>query len=258
MYRRTILKRVLYSVKLDISQKYAGSFLGSSWALIYPVLQLSVYAFLYLIVFRVSPPGLDSLGYVVLIFSGMPMLLSFAEMLSGGVSSLSSNRELLSNTTFPAVLIPVRSVLSNHVSGFFSIIIGCLVAIYAETASAWALLFVPIIWILLIQFSIGVVWVLSLLSLVVRDINHIIGIIIMMLFVLSPFAYTPDMMPEFLKVIVYINPLSYFVMSMQNVLCYGTAPDVKIFVVMFIMSELAFFCGLFIFEKVKNVYLDYV
>ena len=78
--------RVLEGVMHDIRQRYIGSVFGSLWAVLFPLLQLSIYAGLYTFIFKVRPSGLTELGYVVLVFSGLVPLMAFNEALKLGVN----------------------------------------------------------------------------------------------------------------------------------------------------------------------------
>ena len=107
-------KLIVGGVKQDLKQRYVNSFFGVSWAVIYPFLQLSIYAVLYALVFRIRPSGLTEIGYVLLVFSGLTPLLAFGEIVNAASMSLVGNRALLLNTVFPSDLIPFRAGISGH------------------------------------------------------------------------------------------------------------------------------------------------
>lgn len=249
--------RLMEGVACDVRQRYVGSLFGSMWAVLFPVLQMSIYTGLYTLIFKIRPSGLTSMGYVVLVFSGLVPLLAFNEALNSSASSLSANKSLLLNTVFPAELIPLRSVLAAQVTGIIGLIIT-LVLGYSLGYTSWhAALLVPVFWILLIMFAAGLGWILSLLSLVIKDIQHSLSLVLMLVFILSPFAYTPEMVPERLKFFIYANPLSYFVLSFQKLICYGTWPDPVAACGAAFLSIGSFLLGLILFQKVKHVFFDY-
>ncbi len=202
--------RVVEGALETIKQKYTGSVLGSFWVFLFPLLQLSVFAALYTVIFKIRPAGLSEWGYVTLVFSGLVPLLSFSETLVSTTSSLSANRALLLNTVFPAELIPVRVGLAAQVSGFAGLLITVLLTVAVDRANPFTLAAVPFVWVLLFMFSLGLGWILSLFSLVAKDVQHALGLITMLIMILSPFAYTPEMVPPALKPLIYINPLSYY------------------------------------------------
>ena len=241
----------------DIRQQYTGSVLGVFWAFLFPLLQLGIYAGLYTVIFRVRPSGLNEWSYTLLVFSGLVPLMAFGQALVAATGSLTANKSLLLNTVFPAELIPLRAALAAHVPTLFGLLITVLFGLALGRTSWQALLLVPVFWTLMLMFSVGLGWMLSLLTLVARDIQHSIGLVIMLMTILSPFAYTPDMVPAQLKAIIYLNPMSYFVLTFQNLICYGTWPDLWPATGSVVLALVSFLGGLHIFQRAKHVFFDY-
>ena len=245
------------AVKLDVRQKYVGSLFGSFWAVIFPLIQLSIYAGLYTVIFKVRPSGLTEWGYVLLVFSGLIPLLTFSEILSTTSNSFSANKNILMNTVYPAELIPLRVALSAQVPGICGLLITLSLGFFQGRTSYQALILVPVFWLLLLMFSLGIGWLLSLASLVAKDIQHALSLIIMLMIVLSPFAFTPEMVPTALKPIIYINPLSYFVLTFQQLICYGVWPNLITSMVAVGLGLSSFLFGFRTFNKAKAVFFDY-
>ena len=249
--------RLLEGVRQDVRQTFVGSAIGTAWVVILPLLQLGIYAGLYSVIFKIRVSDLSTVGYIVLVFSGLVPLMAFSNAVTGATTSLSTNKNLLLNTVFPAELIPLRSALSAHAPSLFGLLLTLIVG-FASGHTSWnAIIFVPVFWLLLLMFSVGLGWIFSLISLIARDIQHSLSLIIMLLFVLSPFAYTPDMVPAALKPIVYLNPLSYFVLSFQQLICYGVLPDATVAIGAILLGFGGFFFGFIIFQKAKYVFFDY-
>lgn len=251
-------RRLLDGAIQDIRYRYVGSLFGMAWAIIYPLLQLSVYAGLYAFIFKVRPSGLTEADYVILVFSGLVPLMAFNEIIIASTNSLTANKSLLLNTVFPAELIPLRAALAAQVPTLSGLTITMLAGFLVGNTGWQAVLLVPVVWLFLIMFAVGIGYILSLLSLVVRDIQHGLGIILMTLTILSPFAYTPEMVPAALKPIIFLNPLSYFVMTFQSLICFGTWPEWNIVMVAIILGVALFMLGISIFVKAKRFFFDYV
>jgi lipopolysaccharide transport system permease protein len=250
--------RLLEGVGQDVRQRFVGSVAGSFWTVLLPLLQLCVYAGLYTLIFRIRPQGLTEMGYVLLVFSGMVPLMAFNEGLSAATTSLSSNRNLLLNTVFPAELIPLRALIAAQVPSLAGLGLVMLLGFGLGRTGWQALVLVPVMWMLLLMLAMGVGWVLSLLALVARDVQHGLAPVLMLLFMLSPFAYTPEMVPPALKVIIYLNPLSYFVLSFQQLICYGSWPAVSLVTCAALLSGALFVAGFTVFRRAKHVFFDYV
>lgn len=249
--------RLFHSVIQEVKKQYSGSVFGMFWAVLFPILQLSIYAGLYTLIFKVRPSGLTEFGYVLLVFSGLVPLLAFSVSLTGAIGSLASNQNLLLNTVFPAELIPVRANLAAQLPMLFGLAITLGISLAMGHAGWEAVLLVPVFWVLLLMFSLGIGWILSLITLVVRDIQHGIGLIVMLMIMLSPFAYTPEMVPDALKIFVYFNPLSYFVLTFQQLICYGTLPGPFPALGAVFLGLTSFFLGFNVFRRAKHVFFDY-
>jgi lipopolysaccharide transport system permease protein len=225
--------------------------------MLFPVLQIAIYAVVYVFIFRVRPAGMEQEQYVLMVFSGLLPLMAFNESLNAGAASLSNNRNLLSSTVFPPELIPVRALLAAQVPSLLGFAVVAIFTAFAGFASPYAIVVVPFVWLSMALFGIGLSWMLSLVSLIARDIQQVLPLVMMALMILSPFAYTPDMVPAALKPILYLNPLSYFVFCFQDVLSFGRAPDMLHLAVATVLGAVIFIAGFVFFWRSKHVFFDY-
>lgn len=241
----------------EIRTRFAGSLLGAGWAIITPVLMLMIYAVVYLFVLKIQVPGMTSAGYVVLIFTGLVPFLMTSEALSNGVSSVVANRAVLANTVFPIDLVPVKSVVLAQVMMITGLVVVLIAATFLGQLRMTALL-LPVIWLLHVLFLIGVLWILSLINIVFRDLQNFIGVVLMLLMIASPIAYTPDMVPAAMKAIITLNPIAYYIIAYQDVVVFGKVPELKLWLSLISMSLLAFVGGGYFFVRAKRSLIDYV
>jgi len=252
-YRR-ILFRTSFS---EIKKRYAGSFLGPLWIIIYPVLFLFVYSTVYIHIFKIKFNILNSNEYVLLMFCGLIPCLGFSEALGNCSGSITANTSLVKNTMFPIELLPVRNYLTTLFSQFVSIAILVIAVIYLGRASKIMPVFFLILF-LQILFTTGIAWILSSLNVFIRDVQYIVNIAVFLLIILSPIAYTIDMIPAKLKFYLGLNPLFYFVVSYQEIMMFGRLPEAQILIVMSIFSLVSFFGGFFVFKRLKPAFPDYI
>jgi len=251
-------RKLLWRVTLnDIWQRYAGSILGFGWAIVSPMILLAFYAAIYLVIFRVRAVGLTPISYTLYIFAGMVPFLATSESLSFGIPSIITNKAVLSNTVFPIDLAPAKAVLMSQptmVVGMTAILVGSII----NGNISWTAIFFPFVWALQILALIGLTWVLSLLNIVFRDLQNMIQVIMMMLMVASPIAYTPDMVPEKLQFIISLNPFAYFVIAYQKLLILGEIPTLFQCIMLVVIAFGFFAIGNWIFPRAKKVMIDYV
>ncbi len=241
----------------DVRQRYAGSVLGLGWAFLAPLLILCVYAVVYLEVFHIKSVTLSPSGYVMYVFAGLVPYLAAAEALSVGTQAVIANKSVLNNTVFPIDLAPVKPVLSSQyvmVAGMATLLLGAGVS-RGLHASAVLL---PVIWAANILWLIGVNWILSLLNVIVRDLQNLVTAVLMVMMFASPIAYTPDMVPHALKPFLELNPFSYFIVSYQQIIVLGTWPSPLHIVATLLLALATFAIGSWFFGRGKRVIVDYV
>jgi lipopolysaccharide transport system permease protein len=241
---------------LEVRNMYAGSLLGSLWVVLGQILMLCIYALTYVVILRIRPTDMSVYEYILYVFCGLTSFIPFSSALTGGTLSLVSNRSVLLSTIFPAELIPFRSVLVASVT----MPVGTAILLLSDAALSqfsWTGLLVPLVMILQIMFVTGLVWILSLAALLFRDIQHLIYYGIMMLMVITPIAYTPTMIPSGLKLIIYLNPLSYFVISFQYLIILNTLPSIDILLAMVLLSFASFTLGYLMVRRAKGAFYDY-
>jgi lipopolysaccharide transport system permease protein len=250
---RSILARTTW---VELKSVYAGSVLGVIWVITGPLLMLSCYTLTYAVIFKIRLTTMSTPEYVLYVFCGIVPFLAFAQALSNGTLSLSSNRAVMLNTVFPAEMIPLRSVLV----GSASMVSGSLILLAADFAfskPSFTFALVPIVMIFLLMFSAGVCWLLSLVALLVRDLQQLIYFITMMLLIITPIAYTPEMTPDGLKGIMYGNPLFYFVVSFQYLVILDRLPPFDILATAAAFSIVVFVVGYSVFHRSKQVFYDF-
>lgn len=245
------------STRTEIHARYAGSLLGTSWVFVAPLLLLSIYGVVYLAIYQIRAPGLSSAEYMLYIFAGLVPYLMTAEALALGTNSIATNRSLLTNTVFPVDLAPVRAVLTAvpiGIAGSAIILVGA-----AVTGTLhWTAVLLPVVLVLHVLALVGVIWVLSLVAVVVRDVLYILTVVLVMLLVLSPIAYTPSMVPSSWRFVLAVNPFAWFVLAYQRALVLGTVPSFLLWVGMVAAGVGLFVAGDRFFSWAKRVAMDYV
>ncbi len=88
-------------VRQDLRQRFTGNILGAAWAVLAPLLQLLVFAVVFVQIFKARVPGLDERGYVAFLALGMWPWFAFSEAVARGVSALTDSAGLLAKVAVP-------------------------------------------------------------------------------------------------------------------------------------------------------------
>jgi lipopolysaccharide transport system permease protein len=240
-----------------LKAKYAGSAFGILWAVMYPILFLGVYALVYVAILGVRPVAMSTAEYIVLIFCGLVPFLGFADALGAGVSSVTSSANLIKNTLFPIELVPLKTVLASTITQLVGTVL--LIAILAFMGKIGpVIMLVPVVFVVQLVFTAGFIWFVSSLNVLFRDLSQITSVMIIFFMMVSPIGYTPDMIPEALKTLSYLNPLFSIIIIYRDVMFYNRFPASLDIIIFMAMSFVTFAVGFSVFTRIKKVFADNV
>jgi lipopolysaccharide transport system permease protein len=250
---------LLSTTRNDLKGRFAGSLFGLLWLVLYPLLLLSAYAGVFVFVFAVQPAGFASrVDYVLLIFCGLVPFLGFAEALGAGTPAVASSAGLIKNTLFPIELVPVKAVLVSQAVQVVGTAILVVAALGRGLLTPWALA-VPLVWLMQVLFTIGLVWILSSLAVWLRDLQQIVAVLTLLLMMLSPIAWSWDAIGSpAVAAIAALNPLYYVIACHQDCLVHGRAPDPFVALVLVALGLGFFTGGSWFFGRMKRVLVDNV
>lgn len=212
-HRRVLLE----TVRLRFTEMYAGSILGRTWVLLFPLLFLCIYLFVFLVVFKFRFPGLSTAGFVLYVFSGLVPYLVFMQVINEATTAVRANLQLVRNIILPIELIPMRIVLSamvTQISGFAVIVL--ILAFTGELAPEVMLLPVAVA----LQFLLlaGLAWMMAPLGMVLTDISQAVNLLSLFLLFISPISFQPAQLDGYMKLVVYLNPIHYYLLPFRAAL----------------------------------------
>lgn len=250
-------RKILFAVtRVEIAKRYSGSAFGKIWVLLYPTLLLANYLFVYLVIFKMRFPDYSELDYVLYVFCGLIPFLGISESLSTGCAVLKQNLHLLKNVMLPIELITVRSIFVSMMTQFASL--GVLIGLLALNGNlSLHLLWLPLVVVLQILFLIGLVQILSLLTLLLPDVSYFVNLALLFLMFVSPIGFKPEMVPAEFRFIVYLNPITYLIDVYRCSLLRGEFPGYLEGTVCVLVCLGTFSLGSEFFRRFKDVLVDY-
>lgn len=256
---RVLLKyrRILRSItSVELAKRYSGSSFGKVWIFLHPALLLSIYLFVYMVIFQMRFPGYSQLDYVLYVFCGLIPFIGISESLSAGCHAIKQNMHLVRNLLLPIELLPVRSVAVSMVNQLVSMAILLVLATIGGRLSlhlAW----LPAVVGLQLLFLIGLVWILSALSVALPDVGYFVNLSLLLLMFVSPIGFKPDMVPPVLQFVVWLNPVFYIIEMYRACMIYGQLPSAAVVIVYVAMCLGMFAIGSAFFRKFKLIIIDF-
>jgi lipopolysaccharide transport system permease protein len=210
----------------ELRVKYRGSVLGLGWTLVLPLALMGVYT----IVFSVLLGAVNIKHYSLFLLSGLVTWVFFQGALQSSCTSLLGQASLVKQVRFPRQLLPFAVVGTNAVT--FLVMLAVLVPVnlivIPETRTTFwaALAIVP----LLVALAGGMALVLAAVTVVFRDVEHLLTAILLPWFFLTPVFYTFDFEvidkhPGLVDLLHYGNPVAPFVIAIRDPLFFGDLPQ---------------------------------
>lgn len=239
------------SVLKDFRGKYKKSFLGVLWSFINPLLQLLIYSVVFSFIMRS-----DIENYTVFLVVALIPWTFFNTTMIQSTTAIVSNAGIVKKVYFPREILPISIVTSNLVNFLISCIIVIAALIISGIGLSLYTLFVPIIILIQYIFSLGLAFILSSITVYIRDLEYFINVLMMLWFYLNPIVYSPDLIPSKLAPIFNLNPMLHIINAYRDILYYQKMPDFKYLGILALVCIMIFLIGLKIFKKAEKNFAE--
>lgn len=243
---------IISLVRRDLRGRYKASVLGFLWTFINPLCQILVYTFVFQFIMRT---GIEQ--FSVYLISGMIPWIFFSSAVSGGTTCIKNQSEMVKKIYFPREVLPVSFVTSAFVNMLFCfIMIFLVIAISGRGFSFVALLFLPLVMIIEYIMALGFTFIVSGMTIYFRDMEHIVGVIMMAWIYLTPIMYSVEMVPERLRPVYYLNPMTPVIEAYQHILYYKTIPAMKTLCLAGLFAATVLVIGSVAFKKMERNFAE--
>ncbi len=249
------LKLVKYFLIKDIKARFAGSGLGVFWTLILPVLQILLYWFVFSSIMRIRPYNNDQIPFVYYLMSTYFFWLAISEGIIRSGTTLIENAELVKKVSFPKSVLPVAITLSGYLQQLIGVVFALIIFSFSGLFHPYFAFIIPVL-VLQIIFSVGIALLIAAIVPYLKDILQVIGYVIQGMFFLSPILYPLDIIPDKLKGLVYLNPITVYIESYHIIIFEHQIPDIRYFSGMLFIALLFLLLGIKVFNKLEDGFAD--
>jgi lipopolysaccharide transport system permease protein len=252
---------IIQMTRRDIASRYRGSLIGLAWSFINPLLMLTIYTFVFSVVFKSrwgTSPNESRTDFAIILFSGMIVFNIFGEMLNRAPMLVIGNINYVKKVVFPLEILPWTALGSTLFHGMVSLVVLLLVQLLLKFSVPWTILLFPLVLLPLIFLSMGLAWFLAATGVFVRDTVQITSVITTVLMFLSAIFYPVTALPEKYQSLLKLNPLVLIITESRNVLVYGVLPDWAFLGISLLASLFFAFCGFWWFQKVRKGFADVI
>jgi len=257
IWRNRSLIRVM--VRRDILGRYRGSFGGSFWTVMNPLLLMLTYFFVFAMVLRAQFPGDPSrAGFALFYLAGMLPWLAFSEAAGRAPSVMLEHRNFVKKLVFAVETLPVNLVAAGLVSEFFAIVLYALFVLAVRHSLPATVLWLPVLLIPQVLFTAGVAWFLAALGVFVRDLGQLMGFLLTIWFFITPICYPEASWPAGAAALLSKNPILVLVRGYRAVFLEHHAPAFGPLWKLWLLSVVVFVAGHAWFYKLRRSFPDLI
>ena len=238
-------QNVLYQlVSQQLILRYRRTALGFLWTLINPLLMMSVMALVFSTLFKA-----DLKTFTVFLFSAMIPWTFFSSLVSQAGNSFINNEGLIKKIYLPKAIFPLIIAIALFIDSALSFFALFAIIIAIGGALSWSILFIPIAYILLFCFSLGIGLIMSVATVFFRDLQHVILIAMQGLFFLTPIIYKHGALEGKVGWLVGLNPVVPFIELFRAPLTMARMPNSDVIFQAALISMSAMAIGVFVFLR---------
>lgn len=246
----------------DFKVKYKRSVLGVVWSLLYPILMMAVMAIVFSNMFKFQVEGIN---YLVYLMTGIIIFQYFSEATNSAMVSVVYNFGLINKVYIPKYIFPLAKCLFVGINFLLTLIPWLLIILFTQfglgtypASINFYYLLLPYIFLCLFLFTVGIGFLLSCVSVFLRDVFYIYGIVITIWQYFTPVFYSIEIIPVKLQVLFQFNPLYQFLTAARTIVLNGTCPSATNLILCGVYSLLALVIGIVVFKKNQDKYIYYI
>lgn len=215
-------------VSREVRAKYKNSSLGIVWSLMRPLAQLLIY---YVAIGQFLGAARSIPDFAIFVFTGLTAWSLYSEIITAGTNSIVNNSGLVKKVYVPREIFPLAAVgasIFNFIVQFAILVVATIVLGQAPLHADLA--YLPLSVLLILTFATALALVLSALNVYLRDVQHLIEILLLVLFWASPIVYSMGFVHSaiggtVLEEIYLANPVTLGVLGMQKAMWVSGSED---------------------------------
>ena len=245
----------------DISGRYRGSLMGSTWSLLTPLLMLAVFTFVFGVVAPSRWPGAEDQGmgmFALRLLAGMVVHGLLSEVLQRAPALITSQPNYVTKVVFPLETLGWVALLTGLFHSAMALLVLVLLNGLFGTGFSPTLLALPLVLLPFALLLLGLGWLLAALGVYLRDLAQVVGPVVMACMFLGPVFYPREAMPALIRPWLSLNPITVPVEQVRLVLFEAQWPQWGVLAQYSLAAIAVYLFGLWAFSKLKKGFADVI
>lgn len=239
-------------VRRDLNGRYKGSVLGFLWTFINPLLQLCVYTVVFSVIMKSNIED-----YYLFLFVALVPWIFFSTSVSGGASCIWTQQDMVKKIYFPREVLPISYVTSQFINMLLSLLVVLVVLLLSGRGIAVnALVYLPIVMLVEYVLALAMAFIVSAVTIYIRDLEYLLGIITMLWQFMTPVMYSIDMVPDNLLSVFNLNPMTPIIIAYRDILYNKRPPQLSTLFHATALGTLLLVIGVVVFSRLKRHFAE--
>jgi lipopolysaccharide transport system permease protein len=248
---------ILTLVQRDIKSRYIGSAMGFFWAVINPLIMLGVFTFVFSTIFKQRVGAGGEENFFLFMFCGLWPWFAFSEGVSRSSGVIIENAHMIKKVVFPSEILVITAVLSSFVQQVIGFILFfALLLVMGQLRNPLYLLLLPPVFALQLAFAVGIGWVLSSVTVFVRDVAQITSAFLLVWLYMTPIFYPANLVPPAFHALLTVNPMHHLLNIYRALILGGRLPDPMGLLYVIVITGGVLWLGSRVFGHLKTTFAD--
>ncbi len=239
----------------DIIVRYRQTFLGIFWVIAQPLVSAGIFTIVFGEIAGLSTGNVPTFLFTL---AGMLAWNLFNGSLGRASSSMVGNQSLVQKVFFPRLLVPVSSLASVVIDFLVALVLAVVLLFVFAINPGWAVLLLPVWVLLIVMIGTGIGLAAAAYMVKYRDVQYVLPWLIQILLYASPVAYALSSVPEDLRWLFEINPVTWFLETFRWSLLGTDLPPTWQILALVVAAPLIFLGGTLVFQKNEREFADYI
>jgi len=241
----------------DVMGRYRGSLFGVLWALVQPLILLAIYTLVFSEILPTRwPHAAGTAQFALHFFIGLILFNFFAECLNRSPALVLGNPNFVKKVRFPVEVLAWMAVGSALFQLAVSFAAWMAFQLAIEGFLPWTVVWMPLILLPIVLWTLGLSWILASLGVFVRDAGQAVGLLTTGLLFLSPVFYEASAVPQRWRWILALDPLTFPIEQARRALFDGQSPDPLALAAQGLVGFAAAWLGLVWFQRTRSGFAD--
>lgn len=243
-------------VRREVAGRYQGTTAGWLWALVQPLVTLSVYTVVFGLILKVRwAQGDGPFEFALVLFAGLMVFGFVADVLTRAPMAVAANPNYVKKVVFPLQALVWQLVGAAAFQLIVNLAMWLAFYLVLMQQLQWSWLWLPVLMVPMAVLALGISLALAALGVYVRDLAQAMGPVMMIVLYLCPVFYSSSMVPPELAKLMRLNPLAPLIEQWRAAL-FGQPMNWADLGLVSLWALLALAFGVWLFERTRAGFAD--